>query len=41
MPRCSMYAIFIYIWVVFSVNVGKYAIHGAYGNDLENDSDGE
>jgi len=26
-----MYAIFIYIWVVFSVNGGKYAIHGAYG----------
>ena len=30
-PRCSMYGIFTYIWVIFRVNVGKYSIHGAYG----------
>ena len=30
-PRCSMYGIFTYIWVIFGVNVGKYSIHGAYG----------
>ena len=26
-----MYGIFTYIWVIFSANVGKYSIHGAYG----------
>ena len=26
-----MYGIFTYIWVIDSVNVGKYPIHGAYG----------
>jgi hypothetical protein len=31
MPRCSMYGIFTYIWAIFGVNVGKYAIHGASG----------
>ena len=32
MPRCSMYGIFTYIWLIFGVNaVGKYSIHGAYG----------
>ena len=31
LPRCSMYGIFTYIWVIFRVNVGKYSIHGAYG----------
>ena len=31
-PRCSMYGIFTYIWAIFGVNVGKYSIHGAYGN---------
>ena len=31
-PRCSMYGIFTYIWVIFGVNVGKYSIHGAYGH---------
>ena len=30
-PRCSMYGIFTYIWLIFGVNVGKYSIHGAYG----------
>ena len=30
-PRCSMYGIFTYIWVIFGVNLGKYSIHGAYG----------
>ena len=30
-PRCSMYGIFTYIWVIFGVNVGKYSIHGASG----------
>ena len=24
-PRCSMYGIFTYIWVIFGVNVGKYS----------------
>ena len=27
-----MYGIFIYIWLTSMVNVGKYSIHGAYGN---------
>ena len=26
-----VYGIFTYIWVTFSVNVGKYPIHGAFG----------
>ena len=30
-PRCSMYGMFTYIWVIFRANVGKYSIHGAYG----------
>ena len=30
-PRCSMYGIVTNIWVIYGVNVGKYAIHGAYG----------
>ena len=30
-PRCSMYGIVTYIWVLCMVNVGKYSIHGAYG----------
>ena len=30
-PRCSMYGIFTYIWVILGVNVGKYSIHGASG----------
>ena len=30
-PICSMYGIFTYIWVTFRANVGKYTIHGAYG----------
>ena len=25
-PRCSMYGIFTYVWVVFGVNVSKYSI---------------
>jgi len=28
-----MYGIFIYIWVIYGVNVGKYSIHGAYGHE--------
>ena len=24
LPRCSMYGIFTYIWVVLGINVGKY-----------------
>ena len=31
MPIPSMYGIFTYIWLMFIVNVGKYAIHGWYG----------
>ena len=31
-PIGSMYGIFIYIWLIFMVNVGKYTIHGSYGN---------
>jgi hypothetical protein len=31
LPRCSMYGIFTYIWVIIRANVGKYTIHGAYG----------
>jgi hypothetical protein len=34
-PRCSMYSIFTYICAICWVNVGKYSIHGAYGNILE------
>ena len=30
-PIASMYGIFIYIWLIFMVNVGKYTIHGWYG----------
>ena len=33
-PRCSMYGLFTYIWVVLVVNVGKYTIHWASGNLL-------
>ena len=31
-PIGSMYGIFTYIWLKFMVNVGKYTIHGSYGN---------
>ena len=27
-----MYGIFTYIWLIFMVNVGKYTVHGSYGN---------
>ena len=30
-PIGSMYGIFVYIWLIFMVNVGKYTIHGSYG----------
>ena len=30
-PIVSMYGIFIYIWVIYGANVGKYSIHGSYG----------
>ena len=33
-PRCSMYGIFTCIYPKFMINVGKYAIHGAYGIGL-------
>ena len=29
-----MYSIFTYIWLIFMVNVGKYTIHGWYGQFL-------
>jgi hypothetical protein len=32
-PICSMYGIFTYIWAIFGVNVGKYSIHGASGDN--------
>ena len=31
-----MYGIFTYIWLMFMVNVGKYTIHGSFGNVLVN-----
>ena len=31
-PIPSMYGIFTYIWLIFMVNVGKYTIHGSYGD---------
>ena len=31
-PIGSMYGIFAYIWLISVVNVGKYTIHGSYGN---------
>ena len=30
-PRCSMYGILTYMWLIFGVNGGKWSIHGAYG----------
>ena len=33
-PVGSMYGIFTYIWLIFMVNVGKYAIHGSYGMEI-------
>ena len=33
-PIGSMYGTFNYIWVIYGVNVSKYAIHGSYGNVL-------
>ena len=32
-PTPSMYDIFTHIWLIFMVNVGKYTIHGSYGNE--------
>ena len=29
-----MYGIFNYIWVIYGVNVSKYAIHGSYGSSI-------
>ena len=34
-PIGSMYGILNYIWVMYGVNVSKYAIRGSYGNDHE------
>ena len=31
LPKCSMYGLFTYIWVVLVVHVGKYTIHWASG----------
>ena len=31
-PIPSMYGIYAHIWLIFMVNVGKYTIHGSYGN---------
>ena len=31
-PIASMYGISTYIWLIFMVNVGKYTIHGWYGD---------
>ena len=36
-PIGSMYGIYTYIWLIFMVNVGKYTIHGSYGNSLLGD----
>ena len=33
-PIESMYGIFTYIWLIFMVNLGKYAIDGSYGLPL-------
>ena len=33
---CSMYGIFTYIWLIFRANVGRYSIHGAYGENVPN-----
>ena len=33
-PIGSMHGIFTYNWLMFMVNVGKYAIHGSYGIDI-------
>ena len=30
-PKQCMYGIFTYIWLIFTVNVGKYSIRGLYG----------
>ena len=30
-PKESMYGIFMYIWLIFMVNVGIHTIHGSYG----------
>ena len=32
-PIPSTYGIFTYIWLIFMVNVGKYTIHGLFGNE--------
>ena len=37
-PRCSMYGIFTYIWVIFGANVGQDSIHGAFVDSLFIDS---
>ena len=29
----SILSIFAYIWLIFLVNIGRYTIHGCYGND--------
>ena len=36
-PKCSMYGIFTYIYRKLMVNVGKYSIHGAYGDGTLNE----
>ena len=34
--RIHRIGIFTYIWLIFMVNVGKYTIHGSYGNASQN-----
>ena len=34
--RIHVWYMFTYIWLVFMVNVGKYAIHGSYGFGMKN-----
>ena len=34
-PRCSMYSLFTYIWVVLGVNVNKYIEHLGYGKCIK------
>ena len=38
-PIASMYGIFIYIWLISMLNVGKYTIHECYGYVMVMESD--
>ena len=39
-PIGPMYGILTYVWLIFGVNVGKYAIDGSYGylDSIETDA---